>query len=375
MVDLLSLSVGRRWRALVVFRGVSLVGSLAQLFRDGHYYEHRRAAWVLFAVMLGWSVLTAWLYPRIRRRTWPLLLLDLLCTLAVAQAGHLIEGPAAIATETVRLTGWWPASVVVAWSLAGGWRWGAVAGAGVVAGGIPIGGPRTTVAATALMLLAALAVGHSDRRRVLAEDELHQSQQREAAAQERERLSRDIHDTVLQVLALIASRAAELGGEAAELGLLAGGQERVLREVIAAREGSPADGRLDLCRVLRQRAGRPRVVVTDPGSPVWLPAGQVRELRAAVESALDNVARHCGPQAAAWILVEEEPGVVRVSIQDDGPGMPPGRLMSAEAEGRLGITRSIRGRVHDLGGTVHIASTPGQGTRVELSLPRAQALR
>ena len=47
----------------------------------------------------------------------------------------------------------------------------------------------------------------------------------EAATRERERLARGIHDSVLQVLALVRRRGEELGGEAAELGRLAGEQE------------------------------------------------------------------------------------------------------------------------------------------------------
>ena len=54
-----------------------------------------------------------------------------------------------------------------------------------------------------------------------------------------------------------------------------------------------------------------------------------------------------------------------------GPGMPAGRLEQAEAEGRLGVARSVRGRVEDLGGTVTVVSAPGQGTEVELRVPRS----
>ena len=55
----------------------------------------------------------------------------------------------------------------------------------------------------------------------------------EAASRERERLARGIHDSVLQVLALVQRRGAEAGGEAAEIGRLAGEQEAALRALIA----------------------------------------------------------------------------------------------------------------------------------------------
>jgi signal transduction histidine kinase len=59
-----------------------------------------------------------------------------------------------------------------------------------------------------------------------------------------------------------------------------------------------------------------------------------------------------------------------VTVRDDGPGIPPGRLTAAEDEGRLGVSQSIRGRLRDLGGEVTVTSEPGQGTEVELRLPR-----
>ncbi|WP_332108116.1 ATP-binding protein [Phytohabitans suffuscus] len=85
-------------------------------------------------------------------------------------------------------------------------------------------------------------------------------------------------------------------------------------------------------------------------------------------AALDNVERHCGSQTRAWVLLEEEAGTVTVSVRDDGPGIPAGRLTEAAREGRLGVAQSIRGRMADLGGTVEIVSAAGEGTEVELRL-------
>jgi signal transduction histidine kinase len=61
---------------------------------------------------------------------------------------------------------------------------------------------------------------------------------------------------------------------------------------------------------------------------------------------------------------------VTVTVRDDGPGIEPGRLDAAAAEGRLGVAQSIKGRLADLGGTVEIYSQPGEGTEVELRVPR-----
>ena len=107
-----------------------------------------------------------------------------------------------------------------------------------------------------------------------------------------------------------------------------------------------------------------------PGAPVPLPPGAARELAAAVGAALDNVRKHAGEHARAWILVEDEPDEVIVTVRDDGPGIPEGRLAQAEGEGRLGVALSIRGRLRDIGGSAELISVPGQGTEVELKVPK-----
>lgn len=62
-----------------------------------------------------------------------------------------------------------------------------------------------------------------------------------------------------------------------------------------------------------------------------------------------------------------------MTVRDDGPGMVAGRLEEAVGEGRLGVARSVRGRLADLGGTVGVDSAPGAGTEVELRVPRVGA--
>jgi len=96
----------------------------------------------------------------------------------------------------------------------------------------------------------------------------------------------------------------------------------------------------------------------------------VMETTAAVRAAIDNVRRHCGASAKAWVLVDDEGETVTVTVRDDGPGMPTGRLAEAAAEGRLGVSQSMRGRMRDLGGSADISSAPGAGTEVRLRVPR-----
>jgi signal transduction histidine kinase len=192
-----------------------------------------------------------------------------------------------------------------------------------------------------------------------AEQAVAEAVHREAAATERERLSRSVHDGVLQALALVSRRSSdpELAGLAAE-------QEASLRRLVSGPAVAPA-GEVDLVSLLPRKAA---VELALPASPVLLPAGVASELAGAVRAAVDNALTHGGTHA--WVFVEDEPGAVTVSVRDDGPGIAPGRLEEAERDGRMGVARSIRGRVVGVGGTVSVVSTPGQGTEVELRVPR-----
>jgi signal transduction histidine kinase len=113
------------------------------------------------------------------------------------------------------------------------------------------------------------------------------------------------------------------------------------------------------------------VQVSVPATPVQLPEAAVTELTALVSEALLNVARHAGDGAHAWVLLEDLGDEVVISVRDDGSGIPSGRLEQAVSAGRMGVARSIRGRVTDLGGTITLDSAPGAGTEWEVRVPRA----
>ncbi len=68
------------------------------------------------------------------------------------------------------------------------------------------------------------------------------------------------------------------------------------------------------------------------------------------------------------MLAQAGPDEVTVSVRDDGPGIAPGRLERAAADGRLGVASSIRGRVEEIGGTARVDSG-SWGTEWELTVP------
>jgi signal transduction histidine kinase len=362
------------WRAVAVFR----VGALAYVAvlvaaRFGRY-ERPALGWVVLAVMVAWTALTTWAYAAPRRRTRPLLVVDLAVAIACLGTSYWVLGADELRSTTLPMA--WVAAPVVAWAIHSGRRAGAVTGLAVGVGDAVVRGwagpglpPLGSINAAVLLLLAGAVMGYVSRLAGDAQRQLQEAAEREAVIRERERLARGIHDSVLQVLALVQRRGAELGGEAAQLGRLAGEQEATLRALVAGDDVAEAGaGTVDLRAVLNRYASA-AVTIAAPAAPVPLPAAVAGELSAAVASALDNVRIHCGPDAPAWLLVEAEPDAVTVTVRDDGPGIPGGRLAQAAADGRLGVAQSIQGRMRDLGGTAVITAAPGQGTEVELRLP------
>jgi signal transduction histidine kinase len=417
------------WRALTAYRVLTMVyADLLFVFtRDD--FERPWVAAAFLAVLTVWTLASLPKVAGAARCTRRFLAVDL----TVALVGILLT-PVADAHAQLQdgptLPSIWTAGAVLAYAIKGGWRWAGFASSLVaVANIVERGEPsRDTFHNVLLVWVASIAIGYVVEVARASERTLARALEIEAATRERERLARDIHDSVLQVLAMVQRRGTALGGEAAELGRMAGEQEVALRTLVAGglvrpshvcedasqgavvrlvdepdgpggtggtdeaqAAGGPrpsgtvagtaagaADGtgggERDLRLLLAPHAGA-RVSFAEPGAPVWLPRQAAAELAAAVGAALDNVRRHAGPDARAWILVEDWADEVVVTVRDDGPGIPEGRLVQAESEGRLGVAQSIRGRLRDLGGTAELVTVPGQGTEGELKVPRGKARR
>lgn len=218
-------------------------------------------------------------------------------------------------------------------------------------------------------------------------DELHATQARLAAVErdrgvqeERERISREIHDTLAQgftsVVAL--SRAASSA--------LARGDAEVAAERLALIESTAVDNLAEARLIVAEltpghlqsrtlaealtRLGEAvsaeaglRADVAVAGEPA--PLGGVTEvvlLRTAQE-ALSNVRRHARAANVA-VGLSYEPERVVLTVTDDGRGFDP----AADAPG-FGLD-GVRARAAEVGGTVDVASSAGAGTRLRLEVPR-----
>ncbi|MDV7216234.1 MacS family sensor histidine kinase [Streptomyces prunicolor] len=384
------------WRALSGYRVLTMLYAIGLFASAYDEFDRPGIAIAFYVVLFVWTLATL---PRVQSAvacTKRFLVVDL----AIALTGIVLTPLAAddhhISGGGPTLPSIWTAGSVLAYAIKGGWRWAAFASTPVAAANlIERGSPaRDTVHNVVLVWVASIAIGYVVEVARASERTLARALEIEATTRERERLARDIHDGVLQVLAMVQRRGAVLGGEAGELGRMAGEQEIALRTLVSgalvpvsrvsldAAEGAVVravevevdetdDGPVDLRALLAPYAAA-KVSFAEPGAPVPLPAPAAKELAAAVGAALDNVRRHAGADARAWILVEDEPREVVVTVRDDGPGIPEGRLAQAEGEGRLGVALSIRGRLRDLGGSAELVSIPGQGTEVELKVPKAR---
>ena len=366
---------GQMWRVVNVYRVITLAYAALLIIRDDRDYAHPSAGLAVLAVMTGWSAVTIVAYRRPAGRTPWLIAADVAVAVTLVLSTRWIDFASRIDQGWPTLPVAWAAASVLACAVAGGRWWGLAGGIVVSAADVIERGTLLTTSTfngIVLVLIAGGIGGWVVELGLRAESTVERVTRREAALAERERLARDIHDSVLQVLALVSSRGRAVGGEAAEIGLLAGEQEAALRALLAADTAEPrgtADGQLDL-RALLAPFGGVQVTVSCPATAVLLPEDKAEALAGGAAAALDNVRRHAGPDARAWVLVEDEGAGVQVSVRDDGNGFAARRLAEAAAYGRLGVPHSIVGRLRAVGGTASVTSSPGQGTEVELRVAR-----
>jgi signal transduction histidine kinase len=388
------------WLGILVYRWVAL-GWMTTLAVLSGNLQLPGLAWASIVAAVAW---TAWLTFS---RSWDreaVRWFDLGLSSGLLLVSGVVMMPGDVARHVPFFATGFPAASAMTFGASSGPRGGVVGGlfAGFVLSaalalsrpinGVPFGelelGQVVGLGNGAFYYLAAGGVaGLISRALVRSADELGRANdeamgQRERAARmaEREALGRQIHDSVLQVLALVNKRGRELGAAEAvpgsdvrELAEMAGQQETALRALIQREPDDPPPGTVSLRTVLQAATygvtGIPVTVTTV--DPLWLPAGHVEELSAAIREALENAVQHS--QATQTSVFAEGTGdEVVVSVRDDGIGFEydEGRLRDA---GKWGMLRSMKGRIEELGGTMHVVSAPGQGTEVEFRVPQGGA--
>ncbi len=190
---------------------------------------------------------------------------------------------------------------------------------------------------------------------------------------ERAEIAAHLHDSVLQTLALIQQQS----DSGREVRRLARGQERELRTWLYGPQGygqRAGDGDTtpaQLSAALSAAAGEVEdgyavsvqtVVVGDcPVDEAMTP------MVAASREAIVNAAKHAGV-AEISVYAEVEPTQVTVFVRDRGAGFDPDTV----GGDRHGLAGSVRGRMERNGGTVRLRTAPGEGTEVQLAMPRPQ---
>jgi signal transduction histidine kinase/phage shock protein PspC (stress-responsive transcriptional regulator) len=251
-----------------------------------------------------------------------------------------------------------------------GVRWALAGGAVLAAGGVilllattgQLADARDGFAATLVILTGIVVATAPIWRRLLAS----RADERAARVRSEERaaVAAHLHDSVLQTLALIQRHA----DEPQQVSRLARSQERELRAWLydpkVVREGGSWAG-LVAGMVAEVEADHSLVVnpVVVGDSPL---DDALAGLGAATREALVNVAKHSGVTTAD-LYSEVTADRVSVFVRDRGKGFDPATV----SDDRRGLRDSVHGRLTRLGGTAEIRSAPGEGTEVELVLPRA----
>jgi signal transduction histidine kinase len=365
------------WRASQAFRLVTLLYAVSYQVASMGYYSNVRLSWFFVALMAVWTGLSAVLLSRASLPRWKVVLADQFVVIGLMSSTRLVSDYDWYSNHQTLPTTLWATNAVISAAILFGPKGGIASGillsvvSAVVRDQIDL--DLWTDATAPVLVSVGLALGLASNTARRAHAELERAARLAAITEERERLARQVHDGVLQVLALVRRRGSEIGGAAAELAELAGEQEVALRMLVSEQgEASRVDStqaEVDLRSLLRPR-GSTTVSVSAPPNPVLVDRAVAEELSAVVATALSNVALHAGDGARAYVLLEDVDGEIIVSIRDDGLGIAPGRLAAAEAEGRMGVSKSILGRVEAIGGTAVLDTDVGAGTEWEIRVPK-----
>ncbi len=239
-----------------------------------------------------------------------------------------------------------------------------------------------------VVLAGTLFLGSGIRASVLEADRLVREQQRQTrlagVAEERARLAREMHDSLVKSLQGVAMLAETLPAwmerDPERAASQAGDVSRMLRQatvesrdlVVAMRR---ADATADLATqvgtaVERWRGTTSRRAECRLDSTAELSTESGYELLAILDEALENVHRHTPPETSVEVVLEVDGAWVDLLVRDDGPGSTVDLASAAPRQGHFGVL-GMRERAARAGGVVRMESQPEQGTAVRVRLPAA----
>jgi two-component system nitrate/nitrite sensor histidine kinase NarX len=212
---------------------------------------------------------------------------------------------------------------------------------------------------------------------------------RRAGAAERARFARELHDGAVQSLIgvemqvdVLKRHAAADGVIGSELGRIQGMlREEVLklRELMQQMKSIDVDAQRllavlhDTVERFQRETGISARFVTDLEGPD-MPQKVCRELVRIVQEGLVNVRKHSGARHAL-VRLESSEGQWNLSLEDDGRGFPfSGRFSQTQLDEIGTGPMIIKERVRLIAGELTVESTPGQGTRLEVTVPRSGEL-
>jgi signal transduction histidine kinase len=205
-----------------------------------------------------------------------------------------------------------------------------------------------------------------------------------AGATERARVARELHDTTIQSLISIEMQVDVLRRHSSDsqlTGELGRIQELLRHEVLNLRELMqtlrPIDigphQLLDFVAELVERFSRDTGIAVrfiSELEEVTLPATTCRELARVVQEGLANIRKHSSARSAI-VRFGVQDGLWKLVINDDGDGFPfAGRFTLRDLDGLRRGPAIIKERVRAVGGDMVIESTPGHGTRLEITIPQ-----
>jgi signal transduction histidine kinase len=206
--------------------------------------------------------------------------------------------------------------------------------------------------------------------------------EREAVLEERNRIAREIHDTLAQAF---AGTSFQLEAVAAELkfaspvcrahleharAMVRHGLAQARRSVTEMRGQSAAAraglGDLKECAELLASDSDARLHIETAGEPYTLsPLAENNVLRIAQEGVI-NALRHANPRNV-WLKLDYGADCLRVEVADDGCGFDVDRAL--EAPGHFGLI-GMRERAREANGELNVTTTPGKGTRIVIAVHR-----